>query len=297
MNRSPHPVSARRAGFTLIELIVVIAIIGILIGLTLPAIQKVREGAVRLQCANNLHQIGLAFHNHHAQHQFFPSGGWDWNWPPTYVNGRPAVGAQQRAGWGFQILPFIEGDVAWRGGQASEDLDRQLVAVGTTNRTFFCPARRSPQTVTFSDPSYFGGIPVTSALCDYAGSNSEGTGVVRRYTPTRINEITDGMSNTLMVGEKRLNRARMGQAQVDDDIGYTSGWDNNMMRSTRRRPKPDYRDPENNSTKRFGSSHLDVFNVVLADGSVRVIRYSISRNTFKNLGNKSDGNVFTLDDW
>jgi prepilin-type N-terminal cleavage/methylation domain-containing protein/prepilin-type processing-associated H-X9-DG protein len=296
MNRSPHPVSAWRAGFTLIELIVVITIIGILIGLLLPAVQKIRASASRISCANNLKQIGLAFHNHHAQHQFFPSGGWDWYWPPTYVNGQPAVGAEQRAGWGFQILPFIEGDVAWRGGQASNDLDRQLVAVGTTNRTFFCPARRSPQTVTFSDPSYFGGIRVTSALCDYAGSNSEGTGVVRRYTPTRIAGITDGTSNTLMVGEKRLNLALMGQAQLDDDIGYTSGWDNNMMRSTRRRPKPDFTDPENNSTKRFGSSHPGRFNVVLADGSVRAIPYSISRNIFKYLGNTSDGNVINLDD-
>jgi prepilin-type N-terminal cleavage/methylation domain-containing protein/prepilin-type processing-associated H-X9-DG protein len=296
MSHSPHPVSSRRDGFTLIELLVVIAIIGILIGLLLPAVQQVRESASRAQCANNLKQIGLAFHSHHDARRSFPTGGWDWYWPPTYVNGRPAVGAEQRAGWGFQILPYLEAQNTWKGGRATNDLDRQLVAVGTTNPIFFCPSRRPPQTVTFSDPAYFGGIPVTTALCDYAGSNSEGTGVVRRYTPTRIADITDGTSNTLMVAEKRLNLAWLGQPQLDDDIGYTSGWDNNMMRSTRRSPRPDHTNPENNSTKRFGSSHPGRFNAVLADGSVRPISYTIPRAVFKYLGNKNDGKVINLDD-
>jgi prepilin-type N-terminal cleavage/methylation domain-containing protein/prepilin-type processing-associated H-X9-DG protein len=286
----------RRRAFTLIELLVAIAIISILIGLLLPAVQKVREAASRTQCQNNLKQIGLAFHSHHDALQFFPTGGWDWTTPPTYVNGVPAVGAEQQAGWGFQILPYIEQQAVWSGGQATTDFDRALVAMGSPIKTFFCPTRRAPQTVTYNIPGYLGGIDAKHALCDYAASNLDNTGVVRQFRPTRMADIVDGTSNTCMVGDKRLNLARLGQPQADDNEGYTCGWNEDTVRWTSQRPQPDFiGDPSLYGGKLFGSSHIGRFNMAFADGSVRSISYSISQATFKALGDVADGQVIDLD--
>src|SRR5688572_27253249 len=88
--------SRSRRGFTLIELLVVIAIIAVLIALLLPAVQQAREAARRMQCKNNLKNIGLAFHNYHDTAQFFPM---------SYM---VDVGNFNAHGWGTMILPYLE---------------------------------------------------------------------------------------------------------------------------------------------------------------------------------------------
>ncbi len=164
-------------------------------------------------------------------------------------------------------------------------------------KTFFCPTRRPPQTVTYSYPGYLGGNPAIHALCDYAASNLDNTGVVRQYKPTRMADITDGTSNTLIVGDKRLNLTRLGQDQADDNEGYTCGWNEDTMRLTTQRPQPDFiGDPSLYGGKLFGSSHPGRFNVVLADGSVRIVSYGVSQTTFKALGDIADGVPINLDD-
>ncbi len=272
-----------RGGFTLIELLVVIAVIGVLVSLLMPAVQSAREAARRIECQNHLKQIGLAFHGHHDAFGFFPSGGWQWSDAPTYLDDKPAVGEKQKAGWGFQILRFLEsGNVAAAG---------PVEAVSTPVPTFFCPTRRSPSTVTYAD-NYeppLTGEPIARALCDYAASNREQTGVVRRFTPLQFADVVDGTSNTLMVGEKRLNRRFLGQPQDDDNEGYTAGWNEDTIRRTDAPPLPDLSLPVGDGDRRFGSSHPGTFQVVLADGSVRGLTYSIDPTMFERLGNRSDG--------
>jgi hypothetical protein len=238
--------------------------------------------------------MALAFHAHHDALRYFPTGGWEWWSTPTYVNGVPMVGAQQQAGWGFQILPYIEGQNTWNGGSATNDEDRVRVAMGTPNPLFFCPARRGPQVVTFQFPGFFNDKSIVCALGDYAASNWELTGVVQQYLPTRIAENTDGLSNTLLLGDRRLNLRFLGQIQTDDDTGYASGWDQDIMRRTDVPPLPDYFAPTGNGDLRFGGSHTGVFCIALADGSVRSLSYSVDPTIFKNLGNKSDGQVVDL---
>ena len=275
--------------FTLVELLVVIAIIGVLIGLLLPAVQAAREASRRTQCMNHLKQFGLAFQSHHSSHDFFPSGGWNWFDAPTYINGQPATGADQKAGWGFQVLPYIEAQNVWEAGPAE--------AIGAPISLFFCPTRRSPQVVDHEDnysPQINGGI-ITHALCDYAASNREENGIVQRFEPTDISQVTDGTSNTLLAADKRLNLTRLGEWQDDDNEGYTVGWNEDTIRMTRNSPSPDYYGDENNDgEKLFGSSHPGVINTAFADGSARTVSIDIEEDTFRRLGDIADGEQIDL---
>jgi prepilin-type N-terminal cleavage/methylation domain-containing protein len=94
----------RKRGFTLIELLVVLAIVASLIGLLLPAIQKARESSLRIQCVNNLKQIGMGWHLHEASHQKFPSGVSYSRADVSFCAGIPEILNKQTESWAFCML-------------------------------------------------------------------------------------------------------------------------------------------------------------------------------------------------
>ncbi len=303
-----------RKAFTLIELLVVIAIIAILIGLLLPAVQKVREAASRMSCANNLKQMGLAVHNYHGTYSCIPPSRND----PI-------------ATFAVFILPFLEGDAThklWNFSKAYYDASNK-VARETTVKVYICPARRSAATAGLSisgdipDSASYGTTHVPGALGDYAmnagdpGSVAEywwapspsqtkpacnGVGIIdndwetgkgKRYL--KFSEITDGLSNTICFGEKHVPPNKLGQISYDNSIynGDKTGARRQVGSST---PPGGAtillaKFATDATTNVFGSWHSGVVQFVLCDGSVKALRSSMSADPLRKLANRSDGEL------
>jgi prepilin-type N-terminal cleavage/methylation domain-containing protein/prepilin-type processing-associated H-X9-DG protein len=203
---------ARRA-FTLIELIVVVAIIGILMALLLPAVQKVRGSANRIRCLNNLRQLGLALHAFHGDRNQFP---------PGMISTSDDVGDADATGFTL-LLPYIEQDNVFR----IYSFDRpwsdpiNYTAVGLPVKLFFCPANRETGAIDLGPIAAEWNFPLPPfvASCDYAfckGANgslfhdstrvpAEVRGVFgvapSAQDGVRMAQILDGTSNTLAIGD------------------------------------------------------------------------------------------------
>jgi prepilin-type N-terminal cleavage/methylation domain-containing protein len=126
--------------FTLVELLVVIAIIGVLVALLLPAIQAAREAARRMQCKNNLRQVGIGMLNHHDAQNAFPTGGSNWGVNLEYYLEPPLTGAvmgpeKMGLGWGYQILPYLEQG-------AIKNIRTHDAVLSSVVPTYSCPSRR-----------------------------------------------------------------------------------------------------------------------------------------------------------
>ena len=309
-----------RPGFTLVELLVVITIIGILIALLLPAVQAAREAARRAECQNHLKQIGLAFHNHESAYKFLPTGGWGFQWV-----GDPDRGFDERqpGGWAFNVLPFIEqsplhdmGVGMAMSAKAGEVLKRASTPVSAFN----CPTRRrsiaypnnnsyvncgkpsavgrSDYAVNMGSDSYGGGGSPASLddgdkLTDDQWNSSYGVrynGVCYRRSMVTMAMIRDGTSQTYMVGEKYLMPENyLNGGDPGDDQCVFSGHDQDVVRQGSSGPAQDR--PSYACSLCFGSAHSSGWNVAMCDGSVRSVSFSIDRDTHQRLCNRSDGLV------
>ncbi|HJN10847.1 MAG TPA: DUF1559 domain-containing protein [Pirellulaceae bacterium] len=272
--------SRRRSGFTLVELLVVIAIIGILVALLLPAVQAAREAARRMQCANNVKQIGLAFQLYHDSFKQFPWAGR--NFPNSCCNSS----IRDYWTWAYYILPYMEQ-------QNLMDQTSNAVVYATPVPTLYCPTRRAPN------------LYNNTSRLDYAGNsgsstnrtNTNGMFVQSNRLQIAMRSVTDGTSSTILVGEKQLHPNKLGgigHCCDDNEPFVNTGWEVDIVRHGARPPRKDKEHSLTSSSQIFGSRHPGGINVVMVDGSVQHIPWEVDGATFRNLCVRHDGNPVTM---
>ena len=332
--KSSSPGAARN-GFTLVELLVVITIIGILVSLLLPAVQAARESAHSAQCQNNLRQFGLAALNHERAKGYFPSGGWGSGWV-----GDPDLGfgAKQPGNWAYSLLPWLEQTTIWSIGQGQKSAKQGMLLQQVTNVVsgFYCPSGRRPNLYPFTGtpptnaPSIASGTNVLKI--DYAinagdfpatftgptanppptsftwPSTTQMSGISFLHSQIKSAHITDGASNTYLIGEKYLdpNNFNTGTDPGDNETAMT-GFDNNTFRyggsggnppttpPTGTPPQPETAGTSQIAASAtatetiWGSIHPTAVHFVFCDGSVHDISFTINAETHRRLSNRSDG--------
>lgn len=277
-----------RDGVTLVELLIVLAIIGILVALLLPAVQYARESARRAHCGNNLRQLGLAWHEHHDVHRHLPTGGWGYDW---VGDPRAGYGRQQPGGWAYAVLEHIEQGNIRHNPQGLIDKPIGL---------FHCPSLRLPRPYPITRQPRNAPPSPLGAKCDYAANAGDGldeqgsgspwerpiptTGVVGVKSQIELAQVLDGLSNTLMLGEKFVETVNLhnGAALHDNENLYT-GLNNDICRSTKLPPRTR---PYTGWPAVFGSYHPGGLNAGYCDGSVQHVAYEIDARVWRHLGHK-----------
>ncbi len=334
-----------RYAFTLVELLVVIAIIGILVGLLLPAVQAAREAARRMQCTNNLKQIGLALHNYESSNKRFPY---------AFVLARPALPAANNNnveawGWTVAILPYMEQGNLYAQLGADRISLADLLAGGNSNLSnpvpllqqdipgYLCPSDAEQSQA--KQERHFGGGWGTAAgsrgnwqpgltnyisnrgVRDQPQAETDTYGMFMENRTIRLGDVTDGTSNTFLVGERDSKFGRAGAwAGVRNPRG--AGTRGIYTATANVRPPLNSTDPpyawgsaNRGAGAGFSSLHTGGATFVLVDGSVHFISESIewradstpsgnvydpipveaAHGVYQRLGRRNDGFVLTID--
>jgi prepilin-type N-terminal cleavage/methylation domain-containing protein/prepilin-type processing-associated H-X9-DG protein len=260
--------ATQRAAFTLVEVLVVIAIIGVLVALLLPAVEMARESARRTECTNHLRQQAVAVKLHADTHQTFPTGGWGSQWVGDPDSG---YGPKQPGGWIYNVLAYLEESTLRDTGKGRPAADKKIEIVKvleTPLAIFNCPSRRLPNLYPYTGPTSLENVdpPDKVAKSDYVINrdiSSEKSEVILAEIQLRV-----GLSKTVMAGEKALafSEYTTGAAAGDKLTMYAGDCDD-IARMPVGNPVSD----ATATSSGFGSPHPGGSNIAYCDASVRFV--------------------------
>lgn len=298
----------RMRGFTMIELLVAIAIIAILISLLLPAVQQAREAARRTSCRNNLKQLMLAIHNYESSYKVFP---------PGYLHKfDPSGSAANHMGfaWGSMILPQLEQAALY------DEFDFNVPGFDPANlsareksvATFLCPTDRysaggyvvrdenSDPPEQYAAGSYAANWGPATSTMNLDDTPMQSRGVFYRNSRTKFRDITDGSSNTLALGERTNGPIPTSQPTPGGHSVFETAWccaareltdlgdDHGHMVLFETQFRPNQIDGDD---KGISAPHEGISMFGICDGSVRAISENIDANLYNSLGTRAGGEL------